>query len=363
MHCQARDREGTALCERMPGTRRPPVGFTLVELLVVIAIIGVLVALLLPAVQAAREAARRSQCGNNLKQLGLAAHNRHDVWGSFPPANNGPMPHQDFQQVPGHQCLASLAYLLPYVEQNAAYDLVQTSWDVELPGQPTWNTSGSTVAASRMRTKTFICPSAGDPDGGSAVCTVLNLGIDMGNPGIFLFGFLNTDATNFGNYNQSGKTTYLGSAGLIGNIPGYTLGQSFAAQMGVPTSTNALAYKGVFGTRTAHTFASITDGSSNVLLFGENYGGRGSIANLNGIGPRFSNWLWIGAGLMTTDDGLVDPANARRKDWFRFHSDHPGVVQFVLADGSVKTLSQTISLRTFIEAGGIGDGQVANLNP
>jgi prepilin-type N-terminal cleavage/methylation domain-containing protein len=352
-----------AACSHPARCRRSRPGFTLVELLVVIAIIGVLVALLLPAVQAAREAARRTQCGNNLKQLGLAAHNHHDVLGRFPPGNTGPMPHVNFQQVPGHQCLSSLAYLLPYMEQRPAYELVQTSWLVDLPGSPTWNTNGSTVAASRMKAKSFICPSAGDPEAGVAVCTVLNLGVDAGNPGIFLFGFTNSDAANFNAYNQSGKTTYLGCAGLIGNIPGYSLGSAFASQMGVPTSTSTMAYTGVFATRTNNRFADILDGSSSTLLFGENYGGRGTLANLNGIGPRFSNWLWIGSGLMTTDDGLVDPANARRKDWFRFHSDHPGIVMFVLADGSVRPLSQTMQLRTFVEAGGIGDGQAANLNP
>ena len=94
---------------------RPARGFTLVELLVVIAIIGILVALLLPAIQAAREAARRSQCVNNLKQLGVAMHNFHDTYKRFP---------RNYKQVGGNAWEASSAnyYLLPYIEQQALYD-------------------------------------------------------------------------------------------------------------------------------------------------------------------------------------------------------------------------------------------------
>src|SRR5687768_4677827 len=102
-----------APCSR-PARKRTG-AFTLVELLVVIAIIGVLVALLLPAVQAAREAARRSQCSNNLKQIGLAFHNFHDVRNSFPPL-----------RIAGAEGWASCwVLILPYMEQNAAYD----AWD------------------------------------------------------------------------------------------------------------------------------------------------------------------------------------------------------------------------------------------
>src|SRR5262245_178223 len=96
-------------------------GFTLIELLVVIAIIGMLVALLLPAVQAAREAARRVECTNNLKQIGLAMHGYHDAVGSFPPGrlrslNDG-----------RGQCFSAFAYLLPYMEQRALYDATNFS--------------------------------------------------------------------------------------------------------------------------------------------------------------------------------------------------------------------------------------------
>lgn len=95
-------------------------GFTLVELLVVIAIIGILVGLLLPAVQQIREAARRTQCLNNLKQLGLAAHNYESAFKRFPPGYLGatPLP-GDYSQ---NSNIGHLVHLLPYVEQQAIYD-------------------------------------------------------------------------------------------------------------------------------------------------------------------------------------------------------------------------------------------------
>src|SRR6188508_2541824 len=109
--------------------RKSP-AFTLVELLVVIAIIGVLVALLLPAVQSARESARRMQCANNLKQLGLAAHGFHDINNRFPPGTLGPTPIYSRTQFSstagGHQLLGTLAHLLPYMEQINVYSLINT---------------------------------------------------------------------------------------------------------------------------------------------------------------------------------------------------------------------------------------------
>jgi prepilin-type N-terminal cleavage/methylation domain-containing protein len=125
------------------GRRPAPTGFTLVELLVVIAIIGVLVALLLPAVQAAREAARRASCGNNLRQLGLAMHNYHDTLSNLPPARNPwPLVH------------SALARLLPFVEQANLQQLVDF-------GQPVSHANNQ--AASQTPVKLLVCPS----DGGS----------------------------------------------------------------------------------------------------------------------------------------------------------------------------------------------------
>src|SRR5687767_12301195 len=117
-------------------------GFTLVELLVVIAIIGVLVALLLPAVQAAREAARRSQCVNNLKQIGLAVHNYHDSSKGLPPSSMG-----------GRGAVTWMIYILPAMEQTAGFDL----WDVE---QSYYSASQT---ARELQIPAYYCPTRRGP--------------------------------------------------------------------------------------------------------------------------------------------------------------------------------------------------------
>jgi prepilin-type N-terminal cleavage/methylation domain-containing protein/prepilin-type processing-associated H-X9-DG protein len=115
-------------------------GFTLIELLVVIAIIGVLIALLLPAVQSAREAARRSQCVNNLKQIGLAMHNYHDIWSALPPGQN-------------FGANSPAVAILPHMEQQTLYNAL----NLMLPGT-SWTLLANTTTA-RARVSSYVCPS------------------------------------------------------------------------------------------------------------------------------------------------------------------------------------------------------------
>src|SRR6478752_6965743 len=134
----------------------PRRAFTLVELLVVIAIIGVLVALLLPAVQAAREAARRTQCGNNLKQLGIAMHNYHDVAGRLPCNINRVVINLGTggQLTNDRNQASHLVNLLPYIEQRSLYD--QINFSLHDPAFGNQIVAGQSLSTTSI--KAYVCP-------------------------------------------------------------------------------------------------------------------------------------------------------------------------------------------------------------
>jgi prepilin-type N-terminal cleavage/methylation domain-containing protein/prepilin-type processing-associated H-X9-DG protein len=203
--------------EEFPSMNRQRSGFTLIELLVVIAIISVLIALLLPAVQSAREAARRAQCTNNLKQLGLALHNYNDSYGSFPinrsvfPSGTTPTPY----------AYSGFAMLLPFIEQSPLYAAI----NFNLPSGTTYQAGNTTVLATSVAG--FLCP---------------------------------TDPQQV-------------PAGEAGTNYRFSEGTSIAYEWGAtdPTGYNASlpAPDGPFFDNTAVTLAQITDGTSNTAAMSE----------------------------------------------------------------------------------------------
>ena len=141
------------------------VGFTLIELLVVIAIIGILIALLLPAVQAARESARRTQCANNLKQLGIALHNYVDARRKFPSSTMQATPLTGgFENgtLGEFYCFGSLALLMPYMEGNNLYNTMDFRQPIYVPGgvgSAGYNIAPANVLAAGTLVPMYLCPS------------------------------------------------------------------------------------------------------------------------------------------------------------------------------------------------------------
>jgi prepilin-type N-terminal cleavage/methylation domain-containing protein/prepilin-type processing-associated H-X9-DG protein len=212
--------------------------FTLIELLVVIAIIAVLIALLLPAVQAAREAARRTQCVNNLKQIGLAVQNYHDVNGALPP-------HGSSQPTTNMNDFSMKARILPFMEQPAVWNSFNQSFDFNAAQNAT--SGGNTIAA-------FLCPS--DSNNIQRAGTSYN-GKDFGD-------------TNY--YNNLG--TLMSFNGGLFDGPAYIMGASYG-----PTVT----------------LARITDGTTNTAMFSENLMGNSSNGTypVSGPGTPGNGSIWI----------------------------------------------------------------------
>jgi prepilin-type N-terminal cleavage/methylation domain-containing protein len=300
---------------------RSRAGFTLIELLVVIAIIAILIGLLLPAVQKVRDAAAKTTCQNNLKQLATAAHNYESTHQMLPPANVGGAKQGAFTFNAPLNGL--LTFLLPYVEQENLYKALSTpanpqgmtSGLVYFDNDPQpWTTTGwwtNTVNFNQARNKikTFLCPSD-NPD----------------NPTIGVFITTYTSGLTYtGGYygnptgNLFGKTNYVGMGGCFGDTTNAFYGQ----------------WEGPFTNRSKNKLANLKDGTSNTLLFGEHLGGLSQ-------GTRnFSN-AWFGVGMGVTAWGL--PQNS---DWYQFGSQHTLVVNFSLADGAVRTIRKGVGTTFF----------------
>lgn len=298
------------------GTRR---GFTLVELLVVIAIIGVLVGLLLPAVQAAREAARRSSCQNNLRQLGIANHNYHDVHQTFPPG---------WIEMPNanEETWGWGAFLLPFMEQeNLSRELGVTRGS--LMARMAANTSGTPPTQiypdTRTVLKVFICPT----DTGHNAGLSHNARSFNGGVGYTAAGFT-TDPTTI-----AGHSSYIGV-------------------MGHRDVANATSNTGCFYGNSRTGIGDITDGSSNTIMIGER-----ETQNCRG-----ATWLGVRNTNATGSAGVLMVAGHSRPKMNQetngtggipwnmddtgcgegFASLHPGGAQFLFGDSSVRFIAETI---------------------
>ena len=263
-------------------TGRKPRGFTLIELLVVIAIIAVLVALLLPAVQQAREAARRVQCKNNLKQLGLALHNYHDVTSNtFPPG---------YVNTNSDGGWGWMSMLLPHLDQGPLYNMLGS-----LSTKPNFNTAFATITPATVTPhtvqtiiKAFRCPSDGGPD-----LTAPNNNISFNCGRSNYVGVAGTDPAWINAATGGASATALGTVGTQGNVngPAAVNGAFFVLDLSSFDPITASAYGGMFGANSKLGFRNIRDGSSNVIAVGERYTPQSATIATDAMGDA----TWVAA--------------------------------------------------------------------
>lgn len=345
-------------------------GFTLVELLVVIAIIGILIALLLPAVQAAREAARRSQCTNNLKQLGLGIHNFHDVYQCFPVGQ----PDDD------NDNYAWGAYLLPFVEQRAIYDQLVSGGAALV-----YNRGGDNLLVHGAIQQVAGSPSlpAGHPvrntDSYNWWCQVRNdHGGGVAKTVLGVFTCPSDVLPNVDN-NGYGKSNYcccLGDEGPWVNYLISTGGTSWTRPTGSTEQTGMFRLAQDNNSHYVTRFADLVDGSSNVIAVGEVSESPNVRINITDrVFPlwaggnndwagqwRFSSWARVtGAMTYINNQEVNNIVNGLSPADFSYGSKHPGGANFLLGDGSVRFLSETIDTVTYARLGAINDRNPVNL--
>jgi prepilin-type N-terminal cleavage/methylation domain-containing protein len=350
--------------------RRSRVAFTLVELLVVIAIIGILVALLLPAIQAARESARRSTCINCIRQVGVAALNFESAQRRLPPGYLATKidyltPNVPEDPNPGgsghfyHQMTGVFAYLLPYLEASSIADefASKISLNVDdydysftsLQANPAWE-------MAQVQLSVFLCPSVPAEPPQIGYFDKVYARIAAGNHKVFTGGWK-------AEVGEMGQTHYLGCTGLWG-----WMGPNVNFNMGYGQQKVSRDLIGVFSVRSKTHLGKVTDGTSHTLMFGEAPGTIGTnIPNPDGgavSGLAFAH-MWAGWGTLPSAFGLecsrennfTGAGDVYDTHWQYYGSVHPSVVQFCFVDGSVRSLSKDADLVAFQSLSTMGNSE------
>jgi prepilin-type N-terminal cleavage/methylation domain-containing protein len=398
--------------------------FTLVELLVVIAIIGMLIALLLPAVQAAREAARRMQCSNHLKQIGLAVHNFHDAQDGVPPI------------VVFDRQLPIYALLYPFIERQPLYDVLMArrpsgmgfiNWEGTTGGWPSIWFEGLSSQDQRAfgSVSIYLCPSRRAAPAftlgrysGSGESSSSGMPSPTGNERLTgprtdyvpvsakaSEDWWHATYTNFTEDTESGVQRWQRLVGPF-RLPSI----NFRNPRGYGSSTRQLGHERddrqcIISWVPSMTMASWQDGSSNIIIFGEKF----IPAHALNSDAHFSHAAWDGSYLIVCegsdgwsngarlvhnqpgktpligrspgafadyartvtggdaataiDGGFYKKPGGNGSFWgrFMFGSNHPGVCQFVLGDGSVRAFTVTIADSMLYRFGDVQDGQAVAL--
>jgi prepilin-type N-terminal cleavage/methylation domain-containing protein len=313
--------------------KRGRYGFTLIELLVVIAIIAILIGLLLPAVQKVRAAAARIKCANNMKQIGLAAHNYHDSNGRFPYAVSYFQPGESTASY-----VSGWILLLPYLEQ----DNVAKRWNPKLPRNSTDDSDGdgyTNMSLQALPIPTYTCPAMSPPSAANG--GALGTAPETRAPSSYVF--------------SAGTPTCYDAT----YAAPYSTGASDGVILPIRNKSYAVdpSQRDVAGNSPVR-MTDIGDGTSNTFLAGEcdfKPAGTPSTSGPVWAYGYFYNWTGTNGGLNKRDGGYAGA------NFGTFRSEHTGGAYFVMADGSAQFLRDGIDPVTFAGLGTRNGGEVVTL--